>query len=631
MGDSTTTRPVATANGTLAKTPFLHLLVYALEKKLNGSIELFATDKRSAAILFTDGLPSKARTSESVLHLGRVLQDLGHLNEEQLTQSLADLAKAKAARPVLHGELLIAQGILDAPKVRAGLREQLGRKLGHVAAMPADTRYAFYDSFDSLRSWGGDGEGIDPVPLLWGMLLEYAPWDHVNAALARVAPSPLRLVRGNGTERLGLGKEETSAVDLLRARPMRAIDLARVARLNDRTAQLLVYLLLVTKQVDVVSSAEAAAARVPSRPSTPSIGMDKLRPRSQTPMPRRTPVPGATPVARATPLPRRASLPPTGAVSVTPVPSTIARGSTPSGPFGRASPSGQYNKGLTPSGQFMKNSTPIPPPSLPPELAERWLEIVQRAATIDRADYFMMLDIARDASQADVESAFFALAKRWHPDRLPPELGSVRDACSRVFGRISEAHATLTDEEQRTVYMRLLIDGSGSPETQATVAKVIEAATSFQKAEVCLRRNDVAQAETFCRKALDDDATQPDYLAMLAWLLALKEENQSPERTMESIQMLERAIAMNDSCEKAYFWRGMLNKRLGRSELAVRDFRRAYDLNPRNIDAGREVRLYHMRGGRRSSKPPGKRSSPAMPKAEDPAKPGLLNRLFKKP
>jgi tetratricopeptide (TPR) repeat protein len=244
-----------------------------------------------------------------------------------------------------------------------------------------------------------------------------------------------------------------------------------------------------------------------------------------------------------------------------------------------------------------------------------------------------MLDIARDATQDEVESAFFALAKRWHPDRLPPELASVSDACSRVFGRISEAHGTLTDEGQRATYMRLLIDGSGSPETQATVAKVIEAAKNFQKAEVCLRRNDFPQAETFCRKALDDDATQPDYLAMLAWLVALKEENQTPERTMESIQMLERAIAMNDACERAYFWRGMLNKRLGKNEVAVRDFRRAFDLNPRNIDAGREVRLYHMRGGRRSSKPPPKRtsSSMSMPKAEDPAKPGLLGRFFKKP
>jgi len=266
-------------------------------------------------------------------------------------------------------------------------------------------------------------------------------------------------------------------------------------------------------------------------------------------------------------------------------------------------------------------------------MAQRWREIADRASNIDRADYFMMLDIPRDATNADVEASFFTLVKRWHPDRLPPELGPVRDACSRVFTRMSEAHATLTDEEKRTRYMRLLADGTGSPEMQATVAKVIDAATNFQKAEVCFRRNDVAQAELFCRKALEDDATQPDYVALLAWLVTLKPENQSPEKTLLSIQMLERAIAMSERCEKAYNWRGMLYKRLGKTDLAVKDFKRAVDLNPRNIDAAREVRLYNMRGGRRSSKPPPaqtRSSSPSPPKPDDSEKQGLFGRLFKK-
>ena len=623
MGDSTTTRPVPSASGTLAKTPFLHLLVYALEKKLSGSLELFANDKRSASILFLEGVPAKTRTSEPIAHLGRVLQDIGHLTEEQLTQSLADLAKAKAARPVLHGQLLVAQGVIDEAKLRSGLREQLERKLHHVSAMPADTKYAYYEGFDALRGWGGDGEGIDPIPLLWGMLLEYAPWDHVQAALGGVGLAPLRLSRGATLDRLRLSKEERAAVDLLRVRPLRMADLAKLGRLNERTAQLLVYLLLVTKQVEMLSPAEAAAAMSPSTQSMPAAGSDSRIKRNFTPSPQRaigrsapkkTPFPGI-PVQKPTPFPgipaQQTPTPSSARGSSSPLPSAAPRASNASGQYARATP---------------------PPPDLSRELAERWAEIVERSATIDRSDYFMILDIARDATLEEAEAAFVALAKRWHPDRLPAELNAVRDACSRVFSRMSEAHATLIDEEQREQYMRLLADGSGSPETQATVAKVLEAAKNFQKAEVCLRRNDFSQAELFCRKALEDDTTQPDYLAMLAWLIALKEENQSPERTIESIQMLERAIAMNEMCEKAFFWRGMLYKRIGKNEQAVKDFRRAFDLNPRNIDAGREVRLYHMRGGRRSSKPPAnKRSTPAPAKPDDSVKPGIFGRLFKKP
>jgi tetratricopeptide (TPR) repeat protein len=268
----------------------------------------------------------------------------------------------------------------------------------------------------------------------------------------------------------------------------------------------------------------------------------------------------------------------------------------------------------------------------------RWEEILHRAASIDRSDYFAMLGVPRGASREDVEAAFFSLAKVWHPDRLPAELAGVRDTCSRVFARMSEAHSTLIDSQKRENYSLLLADGSGTPDAQAKVAKVIDAATTFQKAEVCLKRGDSAQAEALCRSALDDDPTQPDYLAMMAWLLASKPENQSPEKTAESVVMLTKAINMSNRCEKAYFYRGMLLKRVGKGEAAMRDFREAVELNPRNIDAAREVRLYRMRGGRVSNAPPQKgqsslppkRQSSLPPKSED-GKSGLFDRLFKKP
>jgi tetratricopeptide (TPR) repeat protein len=231
-----------------------------------------------------------------------------------------------------------------------------------------------------------------------------------------------------------------------------------------------------------------------------------------------------------------------------------------------------------------------------------------------------------------VEAAYFALAKRWHPDRLPAELAPVRDFCSRVFGRMSEARATLVDSQQRERYMKLLADGSGSPEMQETVARVVDAATNFQKADICFKRSDLAQAETFCRKALELDDTQPDYHALLAWIVAQKPESQSPEATLKCIKGMDKAISINARCEKAYYWRGMLLKRLGKNDAASKDFRKAVDINPKNIDAAREVRLDTMRGGsKRGSTPPpaGKRDSTPPPGKSDEGK-GLFGRLFKK-
>jgi hypothetical protein len=377
---------------------------------------------------------------------------------------------------------------------------------------------------------------------------------------------------------------------------------------GEQAARLLAYLLMVTKQVDVLAAAPAGPS---SRP------------------------PGVLGGAR------RLSRPPTPLGAIRPSGSVAPPPSRSSGPVEAARPTraaeagGHSTPSAVRSAPTVDRVSVVPvvpvPPGLAADLAARWKEITDRAATIDRADYFSMLDVAKDATSEEVESAYFALAKIWHPDRLPPELGPVRDACSRVFGRMSEARATLTDAKQRERYMKLVAEGSGSPETQETVARVVEASTHFQKAEVCFKRNDLVQAEEFCRRAVELDDTQPDYHAMLAWLMALKPENQSSDGTLKCIKMLDRAVAMSAHCEKGFFWRGMLYKRLGKTELATRDFKKAAELNPRNIDAVREVRLHTMRAGGSGVIAQEKRerdSSPPPPKAGE--KPGLLGRLFKK-
>src|ERR1700722_7749384 len=136
MGDPPSSRPAPTASGTLAKTPLLHLLLYAMDKKLTGTMELFAPDKRNVVVLFAAGEPSKVRTSEPVAYLGQVLHELGHVDEDQLNQSLAELARLKTGGPQLHGALLVSMGIIDQAQLRAGLAEQLRRKVRQAAATP---------------------------------------------------------------------------------------------------------------------------------------------------------------------------------------------------------------------------------------------------------------------------------------------------------------------------------------------------------------------------------------------------------------------------------------------------------------------------------------------------------------
>jgi tetratricopeptide (TPR) repeat protein len=284
--------------------------------------------------------------------------------------------------------------------------------------------------------------------------------------------------------------------------------------------------------------------------------------------------------------------------------------------------------------------------SLSAELAEQKKTILERAEQIMRQDYFAMLGIARDATKEEVQSAYFALAKTWHPDKLPPALADVREQCSKVFAHLSEAQQTLSDEEKRNRYMKLIKDGGATPDDQAIITNVLEAATNFQKADICLKRQDLAQAETYCRQAHKQDPTQAEYLALLAWVEALKPANQTPQATLARIEMLDKAIGMNSRCERAFFYRGMLHKRLSNDAKAYKDFKVSAELNPRNIDAVREVRLWNMRKAKgavpSSTMPPpmpgASNASPAArrasgrppPKQDDASRGGLFGKLFKK-
>jgi hypothetical protein len=78
------------------------------------------------------------------------------------------------------------------------------------------------------------------------------------------------------------------------------------------------------------------------------------------------------------------------------------------------------------------------------------------------------------------------------------------------------------------------------------------------------------------------------------------------------IGQLDTIIKKLPNLERALSYRATLLKRSGRDERALRDFRQIVTLNPKNIDALRELRLFQMRKEKKSGND------------------GLLGKIFKK-
>ena len=245
--------------------------------------------------------------------------------------------------------------------------------------------------------------------------------------------------------------------------------------------------------------------------------------------------------------------------------------------------------------------------------------VLRRAEAIDRENYFSMLGVERDASDAEIQSAYYTLAKAWHPDRLPAELARLRDPASKVFSRMSEAFETLSDPAKRKRYVDVMKGGGGTPEEANKIQQILDAASDFQRAEILWKKNDPG-AEQYITRAYQADPEQSDYIALFATMQLAKRAADAPVDDL--LKLCDRAIENHERCERAYFCRAMLKKRVGKIDSAMSDFRAAYEINPKNLDAAREVRLYEMRRGRmspeRQSNPGVRRSAPP-PIAKSPA------------
>lgn len=545
---------VAVATGALERTPLSHLLVYCLDRSLSGTLVLQDPTDQRHAILFQRGVPVKVRTGTSSVLLGRLLIELSAVAPADVEDALV----AASTLQIPLGKALCDEGKLEPARLLEVLRIQYQRKLIQLFSLPPATAFGFYEK-NLLESWGGP----EPVPidvlavLHAGISLGVEP-ERERAALASLGERPLKLCVGPDYRRFGFSDRGRAVLDLLRARPMPLAQLEGAGVASPAQVRQVIYTLLLSRHLDLGASGKPPLGHETTSPPTSTseagraaVGRLKLRniqkgggivevnpPRNQT----------------------------------APIPSVLAE---------------LFPQALTPS---------TPPEALTPELEARRQEILDRARAIEHENFFTMLGVPQDAPPDTVHAAYLDLAKRWHPDRLPAALAPLRDTCSSIFSHLNKAREVLTDAVRRAEYVELMKQGGGTPEEQARVTRLLEAQSEYRKAELLFKKGDLAGAERFASAAVDKDPEQPDYSSLLAWIRANKPAV-GPDDLDASIRLLDTALSASPNHQRSLWYRGSLLKRLGKEKLAMVDFRKLLALDPRHVDAAREVRLFEMRGG----------------------------------
>jgi curved DNA-binding protein CbpA len=131
---------------------------------------------------------------------------------------------------------------------------------------------------------------------------------------------------------------------------------------------------------------------------------------------------------------------------------------------------------------------------------------------LNRLDYYRLLGAAPSASSADIKKTFYAIAKKFHPDRNRNASPEVARALYDIYKRITEAYRVLQSDEKRKRYNETLKEGhvrleqdmrvSLTPKDPADTITDKTAREFYIKAREALDAQNVLQADLHIKMAI---------------------------------------------------------------------------------------------------------------------------------
>jgi hypothetical protein len=253
----------ANATGRLESLPMCELLAYALYRRLTGSFVFEAPQgfhasgtREPSTLVVSSGRVTKIHTAPPCERLGEMLVASGELAPPALERALA----LAASNRVRLGHALLALKLQSPSALAARLREQLLRRVSWVACLPGATSFAYYGGLDLLQ----DQPAIeaDPLALIARTVRQAPPQARIQLAFERLRGHNLRLVEGAEPSRLELSPQERPLVGDLARGPHALPQLARGHEAP--LLRQLVYLLVLTRQLQVSTGADVARAPRPN-------------------------------------------------------------------------------------------------------------------------------------------------------------------------------------------------------------------------------------------------------------------------------------------------------------------------------------------------------------------------------
>jgi len=222
-----------------------------------------------------------------------------------------------------------------------------------------------------------------------------------------------------------------------------------------------------------------------------------------------------------------------------------------------------------------RRSSALPP--LPPSKAEG---LRQAALQILPASPYQALGLDVTAGTDEVERAYHALARRYHPETYAGhDLGGLEDLLVAVQDRISGAYRALGSADRRRAYLAVLVrrleqQGLRRPGTDPL------AEVALVRAERALRTRRAGDAVEALRTAVALAPREPEYLAVLAFA-TLHDPAQPPAaQAREAERLARKALGLHPDHPRAAAALALAQVRLGEVAEARRVLLSALRVHP---------------------------------------------------
>lgn len=233
-------------------------------------------------------------------------------------------------------------------------------------------------------------------------------------------------------------------------------------------------------------------------------------------------------------------------------------------------------------------ASPPPRPQAPKDrdslaaLLKKWQE----------SDFFEILGVPRTAKKEAIKEAFFGLARQYHPDtatdRNNAELTGLHADLTSI---LNEAYGTLENDASRASYLDALANGGAET---VDVGPIFQAEEDFLRATILVKARKYADAVALLDSAIAVLPNEADFIAWRAWARFGASKNKRADYE-QCVTECAEAVKLSQHCAVGHLFIGQMSKLVGDRKRAEKAFKAVLKIEPDNIEARRELRLFASR------------------------------------